>query len=70
MHFKCNLGMIRHDYPNIHRWLRDLYWDIPAFKDTTNFEHIKKHYMISHLKQNPYQIVAAGPKENILPKDK
>lgn len=70
MHFKCNLGTIRHDYPNIHRWLRDLYWDIPAFKDTTNFEHIKKHYMISHIKQNPFQIVAAGPKENILPKDK
>ena len=22
-------------------WLRKLYWKIPAFKDTCNFEHIK-----------------------------
>lgn len=41
-HFKTNLKMIRHDYPHIHKWLRHLYWDIPAFKETTNFEHIKK----------------------------
>lgn len=40
-HFKTNLRMIRDGYPNIHRWLRHLYWDIPAFKNTTNFEHIK-----------------------------
>jgi glutathionyl-hydroquinone reductase len=25
--FKCNIKMIRHDYPRIHRWLRLLYWD-------------------------------------------
>jgi putative glutathione S-transferase len=41
-HFKTNLKMIRHEYPHIEKWLRHLYWDIPAFKDTTNFEHIKK----------------------------
>ena len=29
-------------YPAIHKWLRHLYWDIPAFGETTNFEHIKK----------------------------
>lgn len=69
MHFKCNLGMIRHDYPNIHKWLRHLYWDIPAFRDTTNFDHTKKHYMFSRVKQNPFRIVAAGPRESILAKD-
>jgi len=37
VHFKCNWGMIRHDYPNIHRWVKNLYWNYPAFKDTTNF---------------------------------
>jgi putative glutathione S-transferase len=37
VHFKCNWGMIRHDYPNIHRWLKNLYWNYPAFKDTTDF---------------------------------
>jgi putative glutathione S-transferase len=41
-HFKTNLKMIRHDYSNIDKWLRHLYWDIPGFKETTNFEHIKK----------------------------
>lgn len=25
--FKCNLKMIRHDYPRLHLWLRRLYWD-------------------------------------------
>jgi putative glutathione S-transferase len=44
--FKCNLKMIRHDYPNIHRWLRTLYWDEGdmtnggAFKKTTKFSAV------------------------------
>jgi Glutathione S-transferase, C-terminal domain len=25
--FKCNLKMIRHDYPRLDKWLRMLYWD-------------------------------------------
>ena len=25
--FGCNLKMIRHDYPRLSRWLRNLYWD-------------------------------------------
>jgi putative glutathione S-transferase len=44
--FKCNLRMIRHDYPNIHAWLRRLYWDESkatngAFKSTTNFGAVR-----------------------------
>ena len=41
--FMCNLKMIRHDYPRLNRWLRNLYWDGGsirnghAFKDTVNF---------------------------------
>jgi putative glutathione S-transferase len=40
--FKCNLRMIRHDYPHIHAWLKRLYWDENkdtngAFKSTTDF---------------------------------
>ncbi|CAE6446320.1 unnamed protein product [Rhizoctonia solani] len=38
-HFKTNLGSIRHNYPNINRWMKNLYWNVPAFKETTNFEH-------------------------------
>lgn len=66
-HFKCNLGSIRHDYPNINRWLKNLYWNYPAFKDTTNFEHIKTHYYWSHPQINPTRIVPLGPKLNIEP---
>lgn len=38
VHFKCNWGLIRHDYPNLNRWLKNLYWNYPAFKDTTFFD--------------------------------
>ena len=40
-HFKCNLGTIRHNYPVINNWLKNLYWDVPGFRDSTNFIHIK-----------------------------
>ncbi|GAA5939423.1 hypothetical protein JCM1841_006618, partial [Sporobolomyces salmonicolor] len=40
-HFKTALGSIRHNYPNLNRWCKNLYWNYPAFKDTTSFEHIK-----------------------------
>lgn len=29
---------VRHDYPNLHKWLQRLYWNNPAFKDTTDFD--------------------------------
>ena len=48
VHFKCNIRTIRDGYPNIHRWMRQLYWGNAAFKDTCNFEHIKTHYYWSH----------------------
>jgi putative glutathione S-transferase len=48
-HFKCNLGTIRHDYPLLNNWMKNLYWNVPAFKETTDFRHIKEnvggHYM-------------------------
>lgn len=68
-HFKCNLGMIRHDYPHIHDWVRFLYWRIPGFKETTIFDTIKKHYTKSHPQQNPHGITPLGPVPNILPLD-
>lgn len=53
-HFKCNIRDIRSGYPNLHRWLRYLYWEITAFKETTQFEHIKQHYTKSHTQINPH----------------
>lgn len=28
--------------------MKGLYWKNPAFKDSTNFDHIKTHYFWSH----------------------
>ncbi|KAA8636471.1 hypothetical protein SMACR_01776 [Sordaria macrospora] len=66
-HFKCNLRDIRSGYPAIHRWMRNLYWNVPAFRETTNFLHIKKHYTCSHPQINPKGITPLGPVPDILP---
>lgn len=65
-HFKCNLRMIRHDYPNIHKWLKFLYWKFPAFMETTDFYHIRSHYTKSHPGLNPNDITPLGPEPDIL----
>jgi putative glutathione S-transferase len=44
--FKCNLKMIRSDYPRLHAWLRHLYWSEGpetgggVFKKTTLFDEV------------------------------
>lgn len=63
-HFKCNLKMIR-EYKNLSRYLSDLY-SIKAFKETTDFDHIKEHYYFSHKQINPTQIVPKGPLEPVV----
>jgi glutathionyl-hydroquinone reductase len=68
-HFKCNVRDIRSGYPAIHRWLRTLYWDVPAFRQTTQFEHIKKHYTKSHTQINRFSITPIGPEKDILGKE-
>ena len=58
-HFKCNLRRIV-DYPNLWGYLRDLY----QFRDvasTVNFDHIKRHYYMTHRRVNPTRIVPIGP---------
>ncbi|MCJ1477721.1 S-glutathionyl-(chloro)hydroquinone reductase [Lambiella insularis] len=66
-HFKCNIRDIRSGFPHLHRWLRTLYWTVPAFQETTQFEHIKRHYTRSHTQINPYSITPVGPLPDILP---
>jgi len=68
-HFKCNIRTIRGGYPNIHLWLRRLYWKNDAFQSTTDFEHIKTHYFWSHPNINPSRIVPIGPVPHIAPLD-
>jgi putative glutathione S-transferase len=45
--FKCNLKMVRHDYPLLDRWYRKLYYDESeltrgAFKQTTFFDAVSR----------------------------
>jgi putative glutathione S-transferase len=58
-HFKCNLRRIL-DYPNLDAYLRDLYQQ-PGIAETVNFDHIKRHYYITHDDINPTRIVPIGP---------
>ncbi|WP_018655499.1 glutathione S-transferase family protein [Actinomadura flavalba] len=58
-HFKCNLRRLV-DYPNLWGYARDLY-AIPAFGETTDFDHIKRHYYGTHPHVNPTGIVPIGP---------
>ncbi|HEX8674147.1 MAG TPA: glutathione S-transferase family protein [Longimicrobium sp.] len=58
-HFKCNLRRLV-DYPNLWGYARDLY-QRPAFGETVNFDHIKRHYYMTHEQLNPSRIVPAGP---------
>ncbi|WP_242901217.1 glutathione S-transferase family protein [Actinomadura terrae] len=58
-HFKCNLRRVA-DYPNLWGYARDLY-SIPAFGETTVFDHIKRHYYVTHPTINPTRIVPKGP---------
>jgi len=38
--FRCNLKMIRHDYPHIQKWLMHLYYNEAAFRETTYFDAV------------------------------
>ena len=58
-HFKCNLRRII-DYPNLRGYLMDLFQQ-PGIGDTVNFDHIKRHYYMTHTQINPTRIVPIGP---------
>ncbi len=58
-HFKCNLRRLV-DYPNLWGYARDLY-QRPGFGETVNFDHIKRHYYVTHDRINPTRIVPKGP---------
>ena len=62
-HFKCNLRRIV-DYPNLYGYLRDLY-QIDGVAETVDFDHIKRHYYITHEDINPTGIVPIGPLQDL-----
>ena len=58
-HFKCNIRRLV-DYPNLWAYLRELYQK-DGVAQTVDFDHIKRHYYVTHDDINPTRIVPAGP---------
>ena len=62
--FKCNLKMIRYEYPRLHNWVRRLYWDesgmtnYGAFKKTVDFQavSIRMCEMTRYSMANAFQV--------------
>ncbi len=58
-HFKCNHKRLI-DYPSLWAYTRELYqW--AGVAETTNFDHIVRHYHYSHETINPYRITPMNP---------
>ncbi|EPE31180.1 Glutathione S-transferase (GST), C-terminal [Glarea lozoyensis ATCC 20868] len=69
--FNCNWKQIRHDYPNLHRWLRHIYYEVDcetkdAFRSTTHFEIFMEGYALSAMRM---KLVPWGPAVPIMPLD-
>jgi glutathionyl-hydroquinone reductase len=56
-HFKCNRNKLT-EMPNLWAYAKRLY---AQFGDTVNWDHIKRHYYVTHHQINPTGIVPAGP---------
>ena len=63
-HFKCNIRRIL-DYQHLYGYMKDLYQQ-KGVADTVNFDHIKRHYYITHDDINPTGIVPLGPVQDLL----
>jgi glutathionyl-hydroquinone reductase len=64
VHFKCNMRLIA-QYENLFGYLRDLY-QIDGVAETVNFDHIKRHYYMTHEQINPTRFVPIGPVQDLL----
>jgi len=62
-HFKCNIRRIA-DYPKLFGYLKDLY-QTDGIAVTVNFDHIKRHYYVTHDDINPTRIVPIGPDQDL-----
>ena len=62
-HFKCNIRRIV-DYPNLLGYLKDLY-QYDGIAETVNFDHIKRHYYVTHDDINPTRLVPLGPDQDL-----
>lgn len=61
--FRLNWKRIR-DYENLWNYAKELY-AIPAFREATDFDAIKRGYMLGSHSDNPYQILPIGPDNSV-----
>lgn len=61
--FKTNRNRLV-DFENLWNYAKDLY-TIPAFKEATDFDSIKKGYLLGNHAHNPYNILPLGPDTSI-----
>ena len=61
--FRLNKKRIR-DYDNLWNYAKELY-SIPAFKEATDFDAIKRRYFLGDAGTNPYQILPLGPDNSV-----
>jgi putative glutathione S-transferase len=70
--FKCNIKMIRLDYPRLHTWLRRLYWSEGpetaggAFKSTTHFDVVSNPRRTTLFLANLYRSREAIPRSPLV----
>ena len=58
-HFKTNRNKLT-EMPVLWAYARDLY-QTPGFGETVDFDHIKRHYYVTHDRINPTGVVPKGP---------
>lgn len=58
-HFRCNRNKLV-EMPALWAYARRLF-QTPGFGDTVDFDHIKRHYYVTHDQINPTRIVPKGP---------
>lgn len=64
VHFKCNVRHL-YEYPNLWNYVKELY-QMSGIQELCNFDHIKRHYYMSHPKVNPTRLVPKGPSLDLL----
>ncbi|HLL09388.1 MAG TPA: glutathione S-transferase family protein [Nocardioidaceae bacterium] len=61
-HFKCNRSKLA-EMPVLWAYARDVF-QTPGIGDTVDFDHIKRHYYVTHDQINPTGVVPKGPDES------
>ena len=62
-HFKCNVRRLV-DYPGLMGFTRSLF-SVRGIAETVSFDHIKRHYYLSHPWLDPTGIVPVGPAQEM-----